>query len=129
MKLRLMPILEHMGACDDAKSWIRFHKFDTFAEAWARCPDALWIDWLIDELWQHLSGDISRELTTIFAEGCRVWKAAAVAGDCDEVGPTGGPMYPARKAAIAAYYAPFREKVEQALIQYAREFECAEECE
>lgn len=128
MKLRLMPILEHMGACDDAKSWIRFHKFDTFAEAWARCPEALWIDWLIYELYQHLRGDLSRELEAIFEEGCRIWRGAAAEGDTEDVAENGAPRHMERKAAMAAYYAPFREKVEQALIQYAREFECAEEC-
>jgi hypothetical protein len=34
MMLKLMPILEHMGACKESKAWLRERNYATFAEAW-----------------------------------------------------------------------------------------------
>lgn len=48
--LKLMPILEHMGACDESKAWIREKKFATFAEACEACPHGGWIDFLVVKL-------------------------------------------------------------------------------
>lgn len=50
MTLRLMPILEHMGACHSAKDWLRRNDFATFAEAWDACATGGWMDFVVSRL-------------------------------------------------------------------------------
>ena len=48
--LKLMPILEHMGACEESRWWVQKNKFATFSEAWAACPHFGWMDWVVAKL-------------------------------------------------------------------------------
>lgn len=102
-------------------SWIRFHRFDTFAEAWARCPDILWIDWLVEELSNQGGG--SDEAYAAFQQGTKVYETASKKawehGD--------GPMNATDKAleALRAHWDPYLEKVTQWLILFAEEHDCA----
>lgn len=43
----LRPILERLGACDDALEWQAAAQCKTFAQAWERCPHGGWLAWLI----------------------------------------------------------------------------------
>jgi len=40
-------MLVSLGACDDAR---KFVKGKTFAEAWAKCTEPNWMEWLINEV-------------------------------------------------------------------------------
>lgn len=125
-KLRLMPILEHLGSCESAKSWIRFHKFDTFAEAWARCPDILWIDWLVEELAERGYGTAwGAEAREAFEKGTKVYAAASKkAFD----GGRGDTAVSEALEALSAHWAPYLEKVAEWLLIYADGNECAVYC-
>lgn len=50
---KLQLILEEHRACEDPREWLHNSKFDTFAEAFAACPNILWIDWLVMMLAQY----------------------------------------------------------------------------
>ena len=116
-KIRLMPILERLGACEEAKSWIRFHRFDTFAEAWARCPDIMWIDWLVEELSNQGGGTAwSDEAYAAFEKGTKVYSAASrKAWDAGRGEPG---AHTEALDALRAYWDPYREKVTEWLLIY-----------
>ncbi len=43
---RLMRLLEHMDACDEAKEWVRKNRY-TLRQAWFACTEAGWLAWLL----------------------------------------------------------------------------------
>jgi hypothetical protein len=59
---RFSKMLVSLGACDDAR---KFVKGKTFAEAWAKCTEPNWMEWLIYEV----SADIA--IVTYFEAGSR----------------------------------------------------------
>lgn len=102
--LKLMPILEHMGACDESKEWIREKNFDTFSKAWAVCPKVNWIDWLV----ATLADDGSYGAQQLFD----------AAYDCAD-----------EDIDLEVAYAFQRENVERWLVEYAHKHGCAVEAD
>ena len=96
--LRLMPILEHMGACDESRMWLHEKNFATFAEAFDACPDGRWLDWLASTLARYSDW------------ASLLWARAS--GD---------------SAALLAYYAPHQKDIEHLLVEYAHKNGCAVE--
>lgn len=100
--LKLMPILEHMGACNESKAWLRERNIDTLGKAWARCPEVDWIDWLV----ATLANDGSYGAQQLF-------DAAYDRADED--------------VNLEVAYAFQRENVERWLVEYAHKHGCAVE--
>ena len=100
--LKLMPILEQMGACAKSRAWVREKNFDTFSKAWAVCPEVSWIDWLIAKL-----ADDGNEAAQ------NLWDTAN-----DDVATT---------ESLEAAYAGQRPNLEHWLVEYAHTYGCAVE--
>lgn len=109
-KLKLLPILRRLNACKKAQNWIRKHKFDTFKETWDNCPDPEWIDWLVGQLSYTLSPNY-KEARELSEKANRVWYTQV--DDTESL------------KALAEFYAPHCEKVEQWLFDYAHFNNCA----
>lgn len=118
-KLKLLPILKHMHACEKALKWVKKNKFNTFREAWDNCPDIMWIDWLVMELTFGYHGQDK----VLYREGEIIWDQAwkGNPGDDHEVKAA---SKRARKA-LAAYYAPHCDQVEKWIFDYAHLNNCA----
>ena len=82
--LKLMPILEYMKACPPAKLWVREKDFTTFAEAWAACPNAWWIDYVIAVLADDGNADAAA-LRTEMRPWNDAWKQHMHAKNCADV--------------------------------------------
>lgn len=113
-KLKLLPILDRLGACKEAKRWVKRRKFNTFSEAWDKCPNPEWIDWIV--------GQLAWALTPCRSEAVGLYKEADQVlynlGDVEE---------DEIKKAIAEFYAPHCKKVEKWLFDYAHLYTCAVE--
>jgi hypothetical protein len=97
--LKLMPILEHMNACEESKYWLRKRKYATFAEAWDACS-AWWKDWVVAVLAED--GCVG---------ACNLW----------------GIVRPWNTDLFLAVYRNERHNVERWLVEYAHKHGCAVE--
>lgn len=96
--LKLTPILEHMGACNESLTWLREKNFATFEQAFSACPDGCWIDWLVEGLICE-----NNQASALCSRAC---------GSSDE---------------LLKFYASHCEDIERWLVEYAHKHGCAVE--
>lgn len=112
-KLKLLPILRHMDACEPALDWVELHKFSTFKEVWAAVPaKENWHYWVACQL--RVAGFEEAQDIDV-----RAWQIfLKTRGSTTEKAQARREYYLTNKV---------REVIEGVLIQYAYVNDCAEE--
>lgn len=113
---RLVPILQHMGACKESILWLEEKKFATAREAFEACSSFADLLWLCDDSYR---GDFSHPPN--FCTGITAWKNPN--SDLNKriphyLNPTAG-MY----RAWLKDNLPF-EKLERLLFEYGQAYNC-----
>lgn len=124
--LRLLPILEHMGACNRALTWLKTGNYPTFTQAWDACPNPLWLDWVLDSLVyglevheSPLAKGVAPDIVALNAKGWEVWDALGVPTNYD---------YSLHKERMGEWLTKHRDQIEKWLVVYAQVYDCAVEC-
>lgn len=65
-KRKWLAALHALDACIDAKRWVSSCEFGTFAEAFEKCPDITWVEYLTAELAKSGVGDWAAEAWAVY---------------------------------------------------------------
>lgn len=72
-------VLRRMGACDEARDWVRSTGHARFSDTWAACPRREWRWWLIDKVSNYLPSGAHASMFTGSATDARVVERAILA--------------------------------------------------